>query len=54
MLHWEESECARGFPIWLRYLDCGHWGLILTGSYSRWLYPLYPTPSLRDLIVVTS
>lgn len=37
-LHWEEGEDSQGFPVWLRYLDCGHWGLILTGHKIRLLY----------------
>lgn len=37
MLHWEEAEDERGMPIWLRFVDGGPWGLILTGTFPRWL-----------------
>jgi len=40
MLHWIESEDELGFPTWLRYVECGHWGLILTAVLPRWIY--YP------------
>lgn len=37
--HWEEGEDERGLPVWLLYLECGHWGLILDPSRTRvrWL-----------------
>lgn len=38
LIHWEESENERGMPVWLRYLDCGHWGLILTAVLPRYGY----------------
>lgn len=37
MLHWEESEDEHGFPVWLRYVECSHWGLFLTDQQLRWL-----------------
>lgn len=36
MIHWEEGEDERGLWVWLRFIDCGHWGLILTGVRPRW------------------
>jgi len=38
MIHWEEGENERGSLIWFRYIDCGPWGLILTGTMPRWIY----------------
>lgn len=34
-LHWEEGEDTRGRPVWLCYLECGHWGLIYYPERSR-------------------
>ena len=42
-LEWETAYDHRGFLIWLRYVDCGRWGYILTG----WL-PNYAWPPLRQ------
>lgn len=38
MIHWEEGEDDRGLAIWLRYIECSHWGLVLTGTLPRWNY----------------
>lgn len=38
MLHWVESEDRRGFATWLRFVECSHWGLILTLETPRWFY----------------
>lgn len=39
MIHWEEGEDERGFPVWLRYVDYCHWGLVQTGMMPRWIIP---------------
>jgi len=36
-IHWEESEDARG-PVWLRFVECGHWGLFMTDVQIRWIW----------------
>lgn len=36
MIHWEEGEDERGLAIWLRYVECSQWGLILTATLPRW------------------
>ena len=36
-IHWEESEDARG-PVWLRFVECCHWGLFLTDVQIRWIW----------------
>lgn len=38
-IHWEEGEDSRGLPAWLRYIECGPWGLILTSVLPRWISP---------------
>lgn len=38
-IHWEEGEDERGLSAWLRYVECGHWGLILTHILPRWIIP---------------
>lgn len=48
MIHWEPSYDGRGFPIWLEYVECGHWGLVLTDTFPRWYYgdsPFLMTPT---------
>lgn len=35
-LHWEIDD-RNG--TWLRYLDCGHWGLVLTAVLPHWIIP---------------
>jgi hypothetical protein len=39
MIHWEEGEDERGLLVWHRYIDCGHWGLVLTNVLPRWITP---------------
>ena len=39
MLHWEEGEDKHGFRTWLRFIDCGPWGLVLTNELPRWIIP---------------
>lgn len=36
MIHWEEGEDEGGLSVWLRYVECGHWGIILTAVLPRW------------------
>jgi len=38
MIHWEPSADDLGRPIWLRYVECSHWGLVLTGKFPRWIF----------------
>lgn len=38
MIHWEPSDDNRGFAVWLRYVECGHWGLVLTAMLPRYFY----------------
>lgn len=33
MIHWEECD---ELPVWQRYVECSHWGLILTAVLPRW------------------
>lgn len=37
MIHWETSEDERGMPTWNRYVHFSHWGLVLTGTFPRWM-----------------
>lgn len=37
MLHWIEGEDRHGMAVWLRYVECGHWGLVLTHVLPRWI-----------------
>lgn len=39
MLQWIEGEDRNGLPTWLRYVDCGHWGLFCTHELPRWIVP---------------
>ncbi len=39
MIHWEEYIDKRGYLIWLRFVDCGHWGMILTGWLADYAFP---------------
>ena len=41
MIHWEPSEDAVESPIWLRFIDCGPWGLVLTATLPRYHYYSY-------------
>lgn len=38
MIDWEEGEDIHQCPIWLRYVDFGHWGLILTAILPRYVF----------------
>ncbi len=37
MICWETSEDKSGLPTWERYVAIGHWGLVLTGTFPRWM-----------------
>lgn len=37
MIHWIEGESLSGCDVWLRYVECGHWGLVLTDVLPRWI-----------------
>lgn len=39
MIHWEEGEDERGRRVWHRYVECSHWGLVLTKVLPRWIIP---------------
>lgn len=36
MVHWESTRDGR---YWLRYIECGHWGLVLTHVLPRLITP---------------
>lgn len=50
-LHWEEGEDDRGLDIWLRYLDCGNWGLILTATLPRYQFSRIPGTHITAVTV---
>jgi hypothetical protein len=47
MIHWIEDEDERGFAIWRRYVECSHWGLVLTRTLPRWFFPRWQAGAYR-------
>jgi hypothetical protein len=38
MLHWEEGKDYVGRNVWLRFVECSHWGLFLTAIRPQYTY----------------